>query len=161
LRKSLFILLLLVFANTVLSQKILVVENSNSLRNIKYSEGNDIIIRVEGEKDKISDEITGMTDSTLILLINGAIRIDQVDAIYRENWLIQIVRGLTLLGGVAYVSIESFNRMINHEYPVVDSGTLIISAGMVATSFALIPLRYRKINCKEKWTLRVIDPGAF
>jgi hypothetical protein len=161
LRKSLFIFLLLVLTSTVFSQRILVVENSNSLKNIKYTEGNDIIIRVEGEKEKIFDVIAGMTDSTVILGINGAIRIDQIDAIYRENWLIRIVRGLTLLGGVAYVSIESFNRMINHEYPIVDSGTLLISAGLVATSFILIPLNYRKINCIEKWSLRVIDPGGY
>jgi len=85
----------------------------------------------------------------------------EISCIYRENWLVQTLRGLSLIGGVAYFGIDTFNRLINHEDPVIDSGTALISVGMVAFSFALIPLRYNRIHTGEKWKLRTIDLNEF
>jgi hypothetical protein len=143
------------------AQKILVIENRITLKNIKYYQGDKILVRLAGNKDKIADRIFDLTDSTVIFEIYGEFGFDEVACIYRENWLVQTARGLTLLGGIGYFAVDSFNRMINHEYPVIDSGTLIISGGMVAVSFALTPFRYRKIETGEKWQLKAIDMGSF
>lgn len=143
------------------SQKILVVENIHSLRNIKYFEGNELMLKIDDAGKMVKDVVFCFTDSAVILERSGEVRLDRISAIYRENWLIQTVRGLSLLGGVAYFGIDSFNRFINHEYPVVDAGTMAISAGMVAAAFALTPLKYRKINTRKNWSLRIIDTNAF
>jgi hypothetical protein len=161
LRRTILTGLLLLLSALAFSQKILVVENKYSLKNLKYYSGDGIILKVENIEKKISDEILDMTDSSLILNIRGEIMLDHIDAIYRENWLIKILRGFSLMGGVAYFGIDSFNRLINNDSPVILAETAIISAGMVAFSFALIPLNYRKINTREKWALRVIDLNSF
>lgn len=149
-----------VMTNTF-AQKLLLVENVNSLKNFKYYQGQDILIKFTGSEGRIADQIFDLTDTTIILEILGEVRLENVSCIYRENWFVQTLRGLSLLGGAAYFGIDSFNRMINHEYPVVDTGTLLISGGMVAFSFALMPLRYKRIKTGEKWHLRTIDLNSF
>lgn len=102
-----------------------------------------------------------MSDSSLILTASGEVLLADISGIYKENWLIKTIRGLTLLGGAAYFGIDSFNRLINNDSPVILVETVIISGSMIAVSFALIPLNYRKYNTQKKWDLRVIDLGRF
>jgi hypothetical protein len=83
------------------SQKMLIVENRNSSRNFKYETGDDIILKINNMDGKITDNLEDMTDSTIILNIYGEIKLSSVVGIYRENWLVRILQGLSLLGGVA------------------------------------------------------------
>jgi hypothetical protein len=138
-----------------------VVENEKSLKNIKYYQGDMIIINFPGSQDRFADQISDMTDSSVIFILAGEVNLADISCVYRENWLIQTLRGLSLLGGAAYFGLDTFNRMINHDNPVVLTETLIISGSMIAFSFALIPFRYRKIHPGEKWHLRTIDLGEF
>jgi hypothetical protein len=161
LNRTIVIGILILFSVTVFAQKILVIENKKSLKNIKYYQGDDIMIKIVDFKSKLKDRIVDMTDSSLILEGRGEVDLKNILCIYRENWLIETLRGLSLLGGVAYFGLDSFNRMINHEYPVIQMETVYISAGMVAFSFALTPLRYRMIRTTEKWELRTIDLASY
>jgi hypothetical protein len=146
---------------TIFSQEILVVENTKSPRNFKYYCGDEIMFRTERSESRITDEIMDMSDSSLILIASGEVLLTDIYGIYRENWLIKTIRGLTLLGGVAYFGIDSFNRLINNDSPVVLVETVIISGSLIAVSFGLIPLNQRKYNTKKKWEMRVIDLGRF
>jgi hypothetical protein len=146
---------------TGFSQKILVVENIRSMKNIKYYQGDDIILKVENRKDRIHDEIYDMDDTTLSLVIAGTVRLEDITGIYRENWVIKTLRGFSLLAGVAYFGIDSFNRLINNDSPVILVETAVISASLIAFSFALIPFNYRKVDTIRKWSLRTIDPASF
>ena len=131
------------------------------MKNYKFFQGDVVIFKYTGNEGRLSDLIIDMTDSTVIFEMMGEVRLEDISCIYRENWFVNILSGLSLLGGTAYFGLDSFNRMINHEYPVVDTGTLMISAGMVAFSAALIPLKYRKINTWRNWKISTLDPGLF
>ena len=120
-----------------------------------------IILKVDYIQDKIFDEIFDMTDSSIVLNNLGEVNLEEILMIYRENWLVEILRGLSLLGGVAYFGLDSFNRLINNDSPVILAETAIISGGLVAFSFALIPFKHRKINTQGKWALRTIDLNSF
>ncbi len=161
LNRMIFTGIFIFFSNCIFAQKILVIENINSLKNFKYYQGDQIFVKIDGFQGRISDQIADMTDSTIIFYIMGEFTFDKVKCIYRENWLIKTLRGLSLIGGTAYLGIDSFNRLINHEYPVIESETLMISGGMVAFSFALIPFNYRKINTRGNWQMRTIDLNSF
>jgi uncharacterized membrane protein SirB2 len=161
LNRSIFIVALLLFGGELFSQKILLVENVHSLKNFKYYQGNMIMFKLAGGHSRISDNICDLTDTTVIFEGLGEVKIANISSIYRENWLIETLSGLSILGGVAYFGLDSFNRMINHEYPVCQTETMLISGGMVAFGLALIPLRYRKINISEKWRFKCIDPDSY
>jgi hypothetical protein len=159
--RAIFIGILLLFGGGLHSQKILLLENIHSLKNFKYYQGNTVIFKlIEGQK-KISDNIFDLTDSTIIFEGIGEVKISKICCIYRENWLIVTLGSLSLIGGAAYFGIDSFNRMINHEYPVIQTETMWISGGMIAFGLALIPFRYRKINISENWKLKTCDPDSF
>jgi hypothetical protein len=152
--------ILLFFVFPIMGQPILILENSSNFKNHKYYPGDDIILKITGEKAKIADEIVALGDSVILLAQYGEVRITVIEAFLRENWLVRIVRGLTLIGGTAYLAVDSFNRLINQEGPVIQQETLIISGSMVAFSFALAPFNYRKIKLGDRWKVRVIDPGS-
>lgn len=153
---------LFIFSSTgIFAQKFLLVENVNTLKNFKYFQGDDIVIKFEGGEKKMTDRIFDLTDSTVIFEFMGEMKMENISCIYRENWLIEILSGFSLLAGTAYFGIDTFNRLINHESPVVDSGTLMISGGIVAFGFALLPFRYKKIYPGGKWQLRTIDLNSF
>ena len=131
------------------------------MKNFKYFQGDEVLFQLSGGKGRISDNIFDLTDTSVIFEGLGEVKMGNISCIYRENWLVHILGGLSLLGGAAYFGIDSFNRLINHEGPVIQTETLLISGGMVAFGCALIPLRYRKINISEKWQLKSIDPDAY
>jgi hypothetical protein len=148
------------FAFASYSQKILILENMKTLKNIKYYQGSDIKFSLKTVDLRISDQILDMTDTSLILANYGELKFSEIGSIIREQWFINVLSGFSMLAGVAYFGIDSFNRLINEEWPMVDSQTLAISTGLVAFGFMLIPFRYKKIHIGEPWKLRVIDPGA-
>jgi len=153
---------LLFFVSTgIIAQKLLIVENSNTLKNIKYYQGDNIIIKYTGSDGRINDRIFDMTDTSLVFERMGEVNMADISCIYREIIMIDILSGFIMLGGAAYFGIDTFNRLINHDDPVVLSETLIISSGMVVFGAALIPFRYRKIQTGGKWQMRTIDLNAF
>jgi len=161
LKRTIYIAFLLVISTIVAAQKILVVENVRSLKNIKYYQGDEIFVKLPGFEEKILDYIIDMTDSTVVFEKAGEVAFRDILSIYRENRMIQILRRFSLIGGAAYFSLDSFNRLINNDAPVILTETLIISGGIVAFSFALIPFTYRKFNTAGKWHLRTLDMNAF
>jgi hypothetical protein len=153
--KTIFTFAIAVFLTyPVFGQKILVAENKNTLKNFKYITGRILTFRADGEK--ISDVLTDMDDSTLYFSSSGAIPLGEIEALYRPNWLIGILSGVSMLGGGAYLALDSFNRLINGEGPVIQQETLIISGSMLAFGAVLIPFYDRKLPV-TRWKLRVID----
>ncbi len=152
--------LLILLALPAWGQGILILENTSTLKNLKYYPGDDVILSISGEKGKIFDSVIGIEDSLITLAEAGEVEFSRIEAFYTANWLVRTVRGLTFIGGTAYLALDSFNRLINKEGPVFQEETLLISGALVGFSFALIPLSYRKMKLGDKWKLRMIDPGS-
>jgi hypothetical protein len=152
-----FIGLLFLVSTGLFAQKILLVENQKSFKNYKYFTGDAITYKILAEEGRNYDIISDMTDSSIVFEMMGEVRLEEIAAIYRENYVVKILQPFTLLAGVAYFGLDSFNRLINNDSPVILAETTIISAGLVAFSFALTPFRQRKINTSGKWQLRTLN----
>lgn len=139
------------------SQKILIMENSRTLRNIKYYQGDEIGLILKKNGLKVKDVIFDMTDSSLVTYDQGEIRFSDIKSVVRENYWIDILSRFSMLAGALYFGIDSFNRLINSDWPMVDEQTLVVSAGIVGFGFLLLPFRQSKYPLGEKWKLRVID----
>ena len=138
------------------AQQFLLVENNRNFRNFKYYPGEEIRIRSKHEDRIIHGPITGFSDTSIFIGVLDEVCFSEIEIIYRERIPIYWLQGLLLLGGVGYFSIDSFNRLINNQSPVVLAETAYISAGMVAASALLIPLRYKRVKAK-KWDFLLID----
>ena len=143
------------------AQKFLLVENQKSFRNFKLYPGDEITFRIPSEEKRIDDLIVDITGNSVIFELMGEVKLTEISAIYRDNYVVKILQPFTLLAGAAYFGIDSFNRLINNDAPVILAETAIISAGLVAFSFALTPFRQRKINTSGKWQLRTINLNEF
>jgi hypothetical protein len=161
-QKYLFILIVAIStANCCYSQKWLVFENIHTLKNYKYHPGEKIRLSMDNGSLKIEDEIYDLTDSSMILLYKGEVMFSQVSAVYRQRYWIDLISGFSMLAGVAYFGIDTFNRMINEEWPMVDDQSLAISVGLVTFGAILLPFRVRKIPVNENWKFKTLDPMAF
>jgi len=162
LHKFLIILIIgMLAAHMSFGQKILVFENVYNMKNYKYRLGQSIGIKIDGRDKKITDEIVDLTDSSMILNFNGEVHFADISAVYRERYWIDLLSGFSMVAGVFYFSVDSFNRMINSEWPIVDEQTLIISAGLVAFGGLLIPIRFRKIQSGENWKFKTIYTDGY
>jgi hypothetical protein len=157
LNRFVFTGLLFLVSTGLFAQKILLVENQHSFKNYKYYPGDEITYKLVEEEDRNHDIISDMTDSSIVFEMMGEVRLEEITAIFRDNFVVKILQPFTLLAGVAYFGLDSFNRLINNDSPVILAETAIISAGLVAFSFALTPFRQRKLNTSGKWQLRTLN----
>jgi len=145
----------------IMAQRILLLENQSTLKNYKYYEGEALTFRYNGFDEKISDQIIVLRDSSVVFEMMGEMKFSDISIIYRENWLVKTFSALSLIGGSAYFGLDTFNRLINNDAPVVLAETAMISGGLMVLGAALLPFRSRKIVIGDTWTLKTLDPYAF
>ncbi|HNQ83625.1 MAG TPA: hypothetical protein PLW31_01495 [Bacteroidales bacterium] len=160
-KKSVILWILLLILVRCHGQVFLLVENDKTLKNFKYYPGDVLSFSLGPSQGRITDQITGMTDSTLIFEYTGEVGIDRLVTIYRSNWLMMTLSSLSMLAGAGYIGLDSFNRLINREYPVIDAGTALVSAALIGGSFALMPFHDRRLKCHTRWKLKVLDQSSF
>lgn len=153
--------ILFIILTSSFAQKFLLVENQKSFKNFKLYPGDEVTFSIPSEERRISDIILDLSDNSIIFDLTGEVQFTEITAIYRVNYVVKILQPFTLLAGAAYFGLDSFNRLINNDSPVILAETAIISAGLVAFSFALTPFRQRKVNTAGKWQLRTIDLNEF
>jgi hypothetical protein len=150
--------LFIVISITASGQQFLLIESTRNFKNYKYFLGDNIRVKIRSEGRIIEGEITGLNDSSLYLGSWEEILFNDIEIIYRQRTFIPFIRGVLLVAGVGYFAVDSFNRLINNDSPVILSETVLISGGLVASNFLLIPLRYKRIHA-ERWQFTYIDFG--
>ncbi len=157
---SLMLIVLVMGAESSFGQKILLLQNTHNLKNFKYYEGDYIKLKIGMEKRMVEGDITCLTDSSVCIGSWEEVLYKDISVIYKNSMMINILRGVLLTGGVAYFAIDSFNRLINNDAPVILMETLAISGGLVGLNFLLIPLSNRRFHM-DKWQLEMLDFTQF
>lgn len=158
-RSTTLLILLFLIPLATEAQQYLVVEKTGTVKNFKYSPGNDIDLLVN--ETRLKGTITQLTDSTLTLDYSIIVQLQQIKKVYRfRGFVYRFSKKALFMGGLAYMAITGFNGILHNEYPLVDQTTAIICVSMMAASFLLKPLYYRKIPIDGRWQLKVIDFDA-
>jgi hypothetical protein len=153
----LFVLFLVPFSTE--AQQYLVVEKTGTVKNFKYSPGNDIDLLVN--ETRLKGTITQLTDSTLTLDYSIIVQLQKIKKVYRfRGFVYKFSIKALILSGLAYMGMTGFNGMLHNEYPLVDKTTAIIGLSMMAAGFLMKPFYYRKIPVDGRWQLKVIDFDA-
>lgn len=150
------VLVSLLIYTGVEAQQLMLLQNTRNLKNYKYYPGDIIHIKVITDNRVIEGAITCLTDSTVCIGEWEEVKYSEIKVVYRDRLFIPLLSGLLLTGGVAYFAVDSFNRLINDDAPVIQAQTVAISGGLVALSFGLMPLKYRRINTKT-WKIGMLD----
>lgn len=157
-RVLLFFTFLLITSSAIDAQQYFIIENFRSQRNFKYKVSDNIAIVTKAGNFKIAGTLTQITDSSIFIDNYTEIKIQNIQSVVRTRKFIRMMSGLFFIrGGIAYLAIVGLNSAINHETPIIDEQTAIISASMIATGFALKPLIHRKYKVDKGWRIKILD----
>ncbi len=155
-KKILVLLLLALLFSPADAQRILLLEKPGTFRNYKYFPGDEIVVRTAPAGMKHGGTINGITDTSILINYDEEILIEDIEKVLRHRWALGLTSKATRIAGAGYFALDVVNNAINHEL-VVDKNTVMISAGLVAFSYALVPLHYKKMNIGEKWRIKVLN----
>lgn len=154
--RLLFIFLLM--GLNLAGQNILIIERPGTIKNFKYFQGSQIKLKTISTDTIISGVITLIEDDIIILNQDFSLKITDIKTVYKKRWGFSFLQYLGIFGGLAYVSINTINGLINNDSPVVPSETLIISGSMMAFGIILTPLTTRKIKTANgNWRIIILD----
>ena len=156
--KTLFtILILCLLASGVFAQRVLLVEKPGKFKNYKYFVGDEIVLKVAPYGEKHDGIIHEVTDTSLLINFDNEIMLDEIQMILRPRWGLNILSKVTRIAGAGYFILDVVNRSINNQSPVVNENTLMISAGLVAFSYALVPFHDKRMKRGDKWRIKVLN----
>lgn len=150
------IFLLTLIFSTADAQRVLLVEKPGTFRNYKYFVGDEIMLRTWPSGLKHGGIIHEITDTSILINFDEEIMITDIEKVLRHRWALGLTSKATRIAGAGYVVLDVVNNAINHEI-IVDKNTVMIGAGLVAFSYALVPLHYKRMNIGEKWRIKVLN----
>lgn len=139
-------------------QKHLIVEKIGRFRHFTYKKSDRIILRTRLNDVLIDGEITEIRDTILIIDEDWEVNFSEISEVYKVRKFYPWLSFVLVQAGLAYFTVSSINRAINHEYPVVDGHTAAVSGGILLGAVAAYALKIKKIRLdKGKWKLKVLD----
>lgn len=152
-----FLLLMCFIGPDLIAQRVLLVEKPGRFKNYKYFVGNDIVLKTAPYGEKHEGVIHEVTDTSILINFDNEIMIEDIEMILRPRWGLNLLSKVTRVAGAGYFILDVVNRAINNQSPVVNENTLMISAGLVAFSYALVPFHDKRIKKGEKWRIKVLN----
>ncbi len=159
-------ILFLLITSSIFSQRILIVEEPGTINNRKFAAGSYISIKTN-EGLKLKGHINNITDSTIVVDYI-TINIRDIKYVITSRRLIQDFSALGTTGGLAYVSIDAFNGLINNDNPIFRKNTLKIGGIMYGCGLFLKLFEHKRLCIdNKKWRIKVLDfsilkdPGVY
>lgn len=144
-------------SGSVLAQNIFLLEKPGTIKNKKYHVGDHIKIRTITKDTIISGVINKLGDSALIVDYNNEVLLSDIQMIYTKRWGFNLLQRIFQISGFSYLGISTLNGLINNDQPMVPEETLIISGGLIAAGFAMVPLANKKHKVdKKKWRVKIL-----
>lgn len=144
--------------NSAEAQRILLVESTTKFKNFKYFVGDDIMVKTTPYNQKHDGTIHEITDTSILINFDNEIMLEDIQTVLRTRRGLPFLSIFTRAAGAGYFLLDVVNRTINNDSPIVLQNTVMISAGLVAFSYALVPLHRRPLNKdKNKWRIKVLN----
>jgi hypothetical protein len=141
---------------TAFGQRVFMVEKPGTVNNLKYNIGDRIELKTN-KGERISGMINQLSDSSIVVNYNY-VKIEDILIVYTRRYVFSILSAAGTTGGLAYVSIDAFNNLINNQDEIFRKSTLKTGSIMFGTGLLLklISKRKRHIN-NEDWRIKVLD----
>ena len=133
------VMLLFTMQTAALAQTSLAVDKKGKVKRIHFYRGDIITIKIKEEKNNLTGFIEMIEDSAVI--IEGRkINVNQIEYIINPQgpFIWRLLSQLGIKGAIIYFTLDTGNRVINNEKPIVDEKTLKVTlpflvVGVVAT----------------------------
>jgi hypothetical protein len=128
---------------------------------MRFNPGDQFLISVKGEKQKIDSYINNLFD-TAVMLHRTIVPIHKIDRIYfHQSGIVNLVGKFLVVGGAAYFLIDQFNVVVvNGDKANLDKDVTAVSATMVAVGLPMMLIRKNAQRVRGKYRLLVIQKGS-
>lgn len=140
---------------------LLLKRGTNQKSQIRFYPGEEITYLSDKLDYFITDQIVSL-DKEFVYLTENILRIDNIKAIDirnkdPRNRTLKNMSALFLGAGVILISVESINSIYQTEQLSVDPGVGMISAALIGTGIALLPLRYKTFKNEGRNKIQIIQ----
>ncbi|HEX7411241.1 MAG TPA: hypothetical protein VF298_03785 [Bacteroidales bacterium] len=157
-KKIAALLTILVFIiGSVHCQKLLILERPGTIKHFFFKTGDRIRLYDSKSMSMIHGDISRITDTVIVINMLEPVILSRVSIVYRPLTMLHIFSRTTTAAGLGYFLLTGFNNAINKKSPIIDHGTLIVSALITGAGVATSFIRYRKFALGTHWRLKVID----
>jgi hypothetical protein len=157
-RIFLFCLFFLFSFEALTQQKYLVLDKPGRVKRIRFYVGDEISFRLTGDRMVITDQITAVTDTSIVIR-NTHVPIREISAIiirYDNNLLNQAIYFLPRAGIVFFLA-DTINPLLNWGELRVSRWGVTVGGSMVASSFVLRAFRTRTYRINDSRRLRTLE----
>ncbi len=153
----LLILFLTSLSLTLWGQKFLAFDSKTRVKRWKFYE-NDFISFELKNKQVFSGNITTLKDSSF-WINDKEFMLSQIKNIKLRNhrYGLSILTKISTLAGVGYLTIDTGNRLINSNQPVIYEGSLLAGSIFISTAFIAKIFNRKTLRVKELRQIKIID----
>jgi hypothetical protein len=128
---------------------------------IRLNPGDEFVISLKGEKQKLSSYINNLLD-TAVMLHKTVIPFHKIDRIYfRHTGLVNLVGKFLVVAGVAYFVIDQFNVIVvNGDDATLDDDVTKASVAMVAAGLPMMLIKKKSQKLGGKYRLMTVSEGS-
>ncbi len=150
-------LLLLLFCGALHAQKILVFDKGGKEKRVRYYKGSFISFK-KSDGILISGPIQSMQDSFIVVL-GEKVLLSEIKSIKKthKHEGFRLFSGVFYTASAAFFTIDSFNRIINTENPVVRRGNIRTSSILFGAATFMSIIGNRSYRMNDSRNLRVLD----
>ena len=138
------------------SQKMIIVERPGTVKNFKYKKGNKIFLK-KIDEEKLSGRISKITDTSFFINKNIEVKLSEITIVFKPRGFLYRSYIQIRFAGYAFLSLNTFNRLVHNEKPVFDNSGLIAGFSTIGISYAMQAFAFRKLKVGEKWRIKIID----
>ena len=159
-RSYVYILLVLAMGlmlSSTQAQRVLLIEKPGKFKNYKYFIGNSIVLKTIPYGEKQDGTIHLITDTRIAINFDNEIMLSDIEMIMRPRWGFGLLLRVTRIAGAGYLILDVVNNSINGHPTIVDKNTAMISAGLVAFSYLIVPLQNKRMKAGNPWRIKVLN----
>ena len=139
------------------SQKIVAFDKRGKVKRIKYYEHEFIRLKMLNGS-RVQGEISTIKDSSFVVGLKE-VPLDSVAIVYNTQKLygLNVVGKVFIIAGIAYFPIDTFNRLINDDDPLVSGKSAAISGAFLGAGLISSLFVNKGYKISEKRPLKIID----
>lgn len=115
--------------------------------------------KAKGENKYRNNKIVNLQDTVIVFEDGNNIFLREIKRVKlrSDNRLIAVFSTLFIMGGVAFITVNTINNLIVPTEPVVNEQALLISAGLVGAGVILKQTGIKRVKINERNSLRIIN----
>jgi hypothetical protein len=156
----LFLICLFFAVDSVEAQKQLVLLRGEKVI-MRFNPGDEFVIRLKGEKNKIKSYINNLFD-TAVMVHQTTIPYHKIDRVYfNQSGLVNLIGKFLVVAGVGYFLIDQVNVVVvNGDKATLNDNVTTTSVAMVAVGLPmmLIKKKYERISGRTR--LMLVEEGS-